>query len=264
MKDYKAIFESIETSLITEGSKNLSTEKIRENLDWYKHLEGKIFSDNDYYQILINVIFYSGFRAATVTAKISTIREYFSDYLAVTEYTEDKFNHILSDSNMIRNRAKIKACIKNAYVFRDLVQKHGSIQSYIEMFSPNTSFENLMRLKDEIENRFYRLGKITVFHFLTDIGLPVLKPDRVICRIFERLGLIESKENTFEAIIQGRKFTEATGLPIRYIDIVFVAYGQVQSKEFGIERGICLEEKPSCKLCDAQTYCKYYQTINHN
>ena len=159
---------------------------------------------------------------------------------------------------MIRNRAKIKACIKNAYIFRDLVQKHGSIQNYFEMFSPHTSFENMMRLKDEIENHFYRLGKITVFHFLTDIGLPVLKPDRVICRIFERLGLIESRKNILETIIQGRKFAEATGLPIRYIDIVFVAYGQVRSSEFGIERGICLEEKPSCILCNAKSFCNYY------
>lgn len=126
------------------------------------------------------------------------------------------------------------------------------------MFSPQTSFENVMMLKDEIENRFYRIGKITVFHFLTDIGMPVLKPDRVICRIFKRLDLIESRENILEAVIQGRKFAEATGHPIRYIDIVFVAYGQVQSKEFGIERGICLEEKPSCILCNAKHFCNYY------
>ena len=31
---------------------------------------------------------------------------------------------------------------------------------------------------------------------MTDIGLPVLKPDRVISRIFERIGLIESEELT--------------------------------------------------------------------
>ena len=257
MEDYKSIFESIETSLIAEGSKNLSAEKIQENLNWFKHIEGKKFSDNDYYQILVQVIFYSGFRAATVTAKIPVIRAYFPDYQTVAEYTEDKFNQILADCNMIRNRAKIKACIKNAYVFRSLIQKYGSIQNYIETFSPHTSFENIMRLKDEIENRFHRLGRITVFHFLTDIGLPVLKPDRVICRIFERLGLIESREHIFEAILQGRKFAEATGLPIRYIDIVFVAYGQVQSREFGIERGICLEEKPSCNLCNVKSFCSY-------
>ncbi len=258
MKDYKTIFESIESSLFAEGSKNLSVEKIRENLDTFKHFEGKKFSDNNYYQILVNVIFYSGFRAATVTSRIPVIRAYFSDYLTVADYTEDKFNQILADTNMIRNQAKIKACIKNAYVFRSLIQKHGSIQNYIDMFSPQTSFENVMMLKDEIENRFYRIGKITVFHFLTDIGMPVLKPDRVICRIFKRLDLIESRENILEAVIQGRKFAEATGHPIRYIDIVFVAYGQVQSKEFGIERGICLEEKPSCILCNAKHFCNYY------
>ena len=115
-----------------------------------------------------------------------------------------------------------------------------------------------MILKDELQKRFHRLGKITVFHFLTDSGLPVLKPDRVICRIFERLGLIESRESLLEAVIQGRKLAEATGNPIRYVDIIFVAYGQIKSPEFGIEHGICLEKNPSCHLCGARTFCNYY------
>ena len=258
MKAYKAIFESIETSLITEGSKTLSVEKIRENLNWFKHLEGKSFSDNDYYQILVNVIFYSGFRAATVTEKIPVIRKYFSDIQTVAGYSEADYKQILADSKMIRNQAKIKACIKNAYVFRSLIQKYGTIQNYIEAFSPSSSIENMMRLRAEIEHRFYRLGKVTVYHFLTDIGLSVLKPDRVICRIFDRLGLIESRENILDAVMQGRKFSEATEYPIRYIDIIFVAYGQVQSKEFGIERGICLENNPSCHICQAKKFCNYY------
>lgn len=101
-----------------------------------------------------------------------------------------------------------------------------------------------MRLRDELESIFYGLGKVTSFHFLIDIGKPVLKPDRVICRVFERLGLIENREQLLEAVLQGRKFAEATGYPIRYIDIVFVAYGQVKSSEYGIDRGICLEENP--------------------
>jgi len=159
---------------------------------------------------------------------------------------------------MIRNRRKIKACIENAKAFQTIIQKHDSFQNYIESFNPRESFENLIILKEELENRFSGLGKITSYHFLTDIGLPVLKPDRVICRIFERLGLINSREQYLEAIIQGRNFAEATGHPIRYIDNVFVAYGQVQSKEFGIERGICLETNPSCHLCGARDYCNYY------
>ncbi len=258
MKDYKSIFESIESSLFTEGSKNLPIETIRANLNRFRQLEGKSFSDDEYYQIIVNVIFYAGFRAATVNSKIDTIRKHFPSYEIVAKYSEKEINKILADKGMIRNHRKIEACIENAKVFRALIQKYGSFQNYIENFNAKENFENLFLLKEELENRFVGLGKITAYHFLTDIGLPVLKPDRVICRIFERLGLINNREQYLETIIQGRKFTEATGYPIRYIDIVFVAYGQVKSSEFGIERGVCLENKPLCHLCGAKNFCLYY------
>ncbi|MCL4273927.1 MAG: DNA-3-methyladenine glycosylase I [Anaerolineales bacterium] len=258
MIDYTAVFERIESSLIIEGSKYLSTEIIRENLNRFKQIEGKKFLDNEFYLTIVDVIFYSGFRASTVNSKIDTIHKHFPDYEVVADYSESDINNILADKDMIRNRRKVESCVKNAKIFRTIIQKHGSFQKYIDEFEVHQSFENLFILKEELENRFSGLGKITVYHFLTDIGLPVLKPDRVICRIFERLGLISSREQYLEAIIQGRKFAEATGYPIRYIDIVFVAYGQVQSREFGIERGICLETNPSCHLCGAKKFCNYY------
>lgn len=258
MKDYKTIFEKIESALVRAGSQNLPADKIRANLAEFKHLEGKTFSDADYYWILVCVIFYSGFRAATVNARLGSIRKYFPDYESVAGYDESKVDKILSDPEMIRNRRKVQTCIGNAKIFRSIVSEYGSFQAYIDSFAPTTSFENLMLLKEELEYRFEGLGKITTYHVLTDIGLPVLKPDRVICRIFQRLGFIESDEQLLKAVIQGGKFAQATGYPIRYIDIVFVAYGQVESQGFGLASGICLEQNPLCTICGVTGYCNYY------
>jgi len=258
MKDYTTIFEKVESTLISAGSANTPVDNIRANLDKFKHLEGKIFSDADYYWVLVYVVFYSGFRAATVSAKLDLIRRYFPDYETVAGYDASKVDEILSDWEMIRNRRKVEACVRNAQVFKNIVSEYGSFQAYIDSFAPAASFENLMLLKEELEYRFERLGRITTYHVLTDIGLPVLKPDRVICRIFQRLGLIESGEQLLKAVIQGRKFAQATGYPIRYIDIVFVAYGQVESQEFGLSSGICLEQNPLCSVCGVTDYCNYY------
>ncbi len=264
MKDYKTIFEKVESALVRAGSQNLSADKIRANLAEFKHLEGKIFSDADYYWILVYVVFYAGFRAATVNAKLGVIRKHFPDYGTVAGYDESKVDEILSDPGMIRNRRKVEACIENAKVFKSIISEYGSFQAYIDSFAPTTSFENLMLLKEELEYRFKGLGRITTYHVLTDIGLPVLKPDRVICRIFQRLGFIESDEQLLKTVIQGRKFAQATGHPIRYIDIVFVAYGQVESKEFGLASGICLEQNPLCSICGVTDYCNYYaQNVIH-
>ena len=265
MKDYKAIFEKVESTLISVGSANLSADKTRANLDEFKHLEGKAFSDADYYWILVYVVFYAGFRAATVNAKLNLIRQYFPDYETVAGYDESKADEILSDPEMIRNRRKVQACIENAKVLKSIVSEHGSFQAYIDSFSPTASFENLMLLKEELEYRFKGLGTITTYHVLMDIALPVLKPDRVICRIFQRLGLIESDEQLLKTVIQGRKFAQAAGHPIRYIDIIFVAYGQVKSQEFGLANGICLEQSPLCSICGVTDYCNYFaQNVAHS
>jgi DNA-3-methyladenine glycosylase I len=259
MRDYKAIFERFESSLIKAGSVTLPPEKIRANLDEYRHFEGKVFSDTDYYQEIVQVIFYAGFKAATVTSKLDLLSRHFPDHTAVANYPESKVDEIISDPEMIRNHRKVQACIENARIFQGIVAEYGSFQSYIDSFSAHESFENLMLLKEELEFRFAGLGRITTYHVLTDIGFRVIKPDRVICRIFRRLGLIESEDQLLKTVIQGRKFADATGHPIRYIDIIFVAFGQVQSLEFGLSSGICLEKNPLCSTCGATAHCKYYE-----
>ncbi|MCP4542067.1 MAG: DNA-3-methyladenine glycosylase I [Chloroflexi bacterium] len=258
MKTYRAIFNKIESSLIRVGSDNLPKDEIQARLDEYKKTETKTFTDADCYRILVHVIFYSGFKAATVTAKLPVIDQHFPDYNTVAGYTDSDTGQILTDPQMIKNKRKIQACVQNAQTFRRIVHEHGSFQAYIASFSPRESFENLLLLKEELQYHFSGLGEITTYHVLTDIGLPVLKPDRVITRIFHRLGLVESEKQLLKAVIQGRKFARATGHPIRYIDIVFVAYGQVQSTEFGLKRGICLKNNPACLLCGVQIYCQYF------
>ena len=255
---YERAFRVAEDTLVQYGSHHLAPEKIRAELDRYKTFESRELSDQLCFSILVYVTFYSGFRAATVTSRSNTINRYFPDWRTVANYGEGDVNRILSDPQMIRNRRKITACVENARIMRELINKHGSFGSYLSSFEPTESFENLLLLKEELETRFQYLGEVTVYHFLTDIGMPVLKPDRVICRIFHRLGLADNEGQLLKTVIQGRKFAEATGLPIRYIDIVFVAYGQAQSKEFGVDRGICLRE-PRCQICGLTQFCCRYR-----
>lgn len=92
-------------------------------------------------------------------------------------------------------------------------------------------------------SRFGYLGPITVYHFLLELGLTI-KPDRVICRICGRLGLIDGREQIDQAVKVGKRIAVATGYPIQYVDAVLVKYGQVggvgESEYYGLEGGICL------------------------
>ncbi|MDE2430175.1 MAG: hypothetical protein KGM99_15745, partial [Burkholderiales bacterium] len=74
----------------------------------------------------------------------------------------------------------------------------------------------------------------------------------------KRLGLLQNSRQLFKATIHGRRFSAATGLPIRYIDRVLVAYGQEETIKIGVSRGICLEKTPRCGECPIKNeYCKF-------
>lgn len=257
---YRDVFLAVERQLIGTGSKHMDQDKIQGYLDQFKRFEDRILTDDEYFSILVLVAFYSGFRAATVKSKQDIIQMHFPSWKVVSAYTEEDIANIINDPEMISNERKIRACVANAKTFSSIISKHGTIKKYIDSYSPMESFENLLLFKEALEASFEYLGGITVYHFMTDIGLPVLKPDRVICRIFERLGLLENQRQLLKAVIQGRKFAAATGLPIRYIDIVFVAYGQVQYEEIGISEGICLT-KPRCAECSIQSHCQFMANL---
>ena len=258
---YKKTFLAVEKSLLDYGSQRMPRKEIQKALDQYKTYGDREITDDLAYTILVQVVFYSGMLAATVTKRMPVIRELFADYRKVADYSPEDVDRLLANGKMLRNRRKIEACVQDANVMRQIVERHGSFASYMSTFDPNASFENLLLLKEELEARFAYLGGITVYHFLTDLGLPVLKPDRVIARLFRRLGLVEYERQHLKTVIHGRKFAQATGLPIRYIDIVLVAFGQVQSTEMGIDRGICLDE-PRCKLCSLTGVCQFYRQGN--
>jgi DNA-3-methyladenine glycosylase I len=254
--DYSKVFKLTEKTLIQYGSKQKNKSDIIKELSIFKNFATKEYSDDDYYEKIVFVIFYSGFRAATVTAKRHIIRKHFPSIKQVAAYTQSDIDKILADEKMIRHKGKIKACVKNALVIKGLIDRYGSMEKYINSFEPKNSFENILNLKKDLTNKLSFIGPTTIFHFLTDIGLQVIKPDRVLCRIFYRLGLITSENDLLGCVKQGILFSKRTGIPIRYIDIIFVAYGQEQAVEFGMDRGICLK-KPRCKYCGIKDYCNF-------
>ena len=259
---YREVFQSIERALICEGAKRVPEEQIRRWLDDCKEIENKTFTDGDYYWILVYVVFYAGFRSATVDAKIDAIRAHFRDYHAVAHYGERKIQQILGDPDMLRHEGKIRACVRNALEMRSIVRDYDSFQAYLDSFAPRASTEGLMRLRADLRHRFSYIGPVTSLHALTEMGMPVIKPDVVIRRILYRLGLVAGTGTSESALIEvvrhGMRFVQATGYPARYIDIVLVKYGQARSPNLGLEPGICLGRNPRCDVCGVTAYCQHF------
>lgn len=263
IQHYRELFGQIEKTLRKESC--LSSELFNLHFEKFKNLNYKNLSDRDIFWIIVYITFYSGMRSSIVSQKLLYLKNYFYDFKKVKDYTEKEINQILKDPKIIRHQQKIKACITNALAFEQLLRRHGSFRKYLESFGSLKDEAVIDRLRTDLKSRFRYLGKITVNHFLKDLGINVLKPDRVICRIFSRLGLIAHKENIIQVLKAGRKFAVATGYPISYIDIIFVKYGQIGRDEyFGLEDGICLEKNPRCTVCEVTQYCNYYARNDNN
>lgn len=254
--DFKDLFYKIEATLKKESS--LSKEDFEKYWGRFKtDYNYKNDTDKDIFWKLVSVIFYSGMKAAIVTDKLPFIRNYLFDYTIVKDYSEIEIVNITGGPSIIRNKAKIKACIDNAKIFDSIINKYGSFAKYLESFGDLNETLTLERIKDNFI-RFSFLGKITAYHFMLDLGLKVWKPDRVIMRILFRLGLIDDIENIEKAVEVGKAIADQVGEPIRYIDIVFVKYGQQGEEEgFGLKTGICLEKNPRCEICGIKEYCNF-------
>ncbi|MDT8782527.1 MAG: DNA-3-methyladenine glycosylase I [Candidatus Bathyarchaeota archaeon] len=247
--DYSKIFFKIEETL-REQSTNFS------RFEDFKKINNKSLpTDDTVFKTIVGIVFYSGMKAATVTNRLPAIYEYLGDYKKATQLDPEK---MLMDNRVIRYKRKIQGCIVNGKEFEKIINQYGSFSNYLRSFGNLDDLEVLNRIKADFESRFDYISKITAYHLMTELGLNVLKPDRVICRIFQRLGFIQDKDDLTEAVEVGRKIAEATNQPIRYVDIIFVKYGQKGSEEgFGIEDGICLEN-PRCDRCSITQYCNDY------
>lgn len=167
---------------------------------------------------------------------------------------------INNDSEIIHNKRKITACVRNAITFNNIINEFASFANYLESFGNLNNRDVLGNLRNDLITKFDFLGNITAYHLMLDLGLKVWKPDRVICRILKRLGLLKNPNDIDRAVELGKEIAEQVGEPIRYIDIIFVKYGQQGNEQpFGLQNGICLEKNPRCEMCGIREYCCFNQ-----
>jgi len=257
MQDYALLFNKIESSL----KRNLfvSEQEYEKKLESYYHMDFRTMSDMDVFWALVQVVFHAGVKSTIIERRRTKMKERLYDYKllsAASDVDENEIVEYIGFSN------KVHQSILNAKSFNSLIFSSGSFQEYfrhlgVDGLNPPEIILNAIR--KDLRSRFVGLGPINVNHFLSDLGLNVLKPDRVICRIFYRLGLIKSPDETDCVITTGRNFQRETGKPLRVIDIILVKYGQVEkSEDLGTNGGICLEINPKCHLCDVKDYCLWY------
>ena len=92
--------------------------------------------DRKQFEFLVLESAQAGLSWLTILKRREGYQRLYSDFdpQAVARFDENKIMSMLQDPGIIRNRKKIESSIKNARLFLDLQEKHGSFSAYLWSF----------------------------------------------------------------------------------------------------------------------------------
>ena len=85
----------------------------------------------------------------------------------VAKFDEDDMKRLMSDTGIVRNRAKIIAAINNAKQLQNIKKEHGSFQSYLDRLDKSNNYASVIK---ELGKKFSRLGPSSARIFLHTVG----------------------------------------------------------------------------------------------
>lgn len=216
----------------------------------------KNLNENKFFEYMVNTIFSGGFKGKIVAQKWNEIKKAFLDFdvAKVAEFSESDIRRLERNRKIIRNKAKIIACINNARKILELKKEFESIAEYLKSWKTSWSLQN------DVIRRFEFIGTTTVYDLLKSVGYDFMKPDVHLRRFFYRLGLIGSQDDT-EVIRQeiqniGYLFSKSNKKSVGHIDSVLFAYSAGWT---GINKAIC-GNRPLCEECTIRKFCNYSRT----
>lgn len=103
-----------------------------------------VYDDDTLFEFLILETFQAGLSWITILRKRENFRKAFDnfDYTKIATYNEDKYESLLQDQGIIRNKLKIKATISNAQAFINVQKEFGSFSKYIWFFTNGKPIKN--------------------------------------------------------------------------------------------------------------------------
>lgn len=110
-----------------------------------------VYDDAKLFEFLILETFQAGLSWITILRKRENFRVAFDnfDYKKIAQYQQDKFDVLIEDAGIIRNKLKIKATISNAQAFLKIQNEFGSFSKYIWGFVEGKPIKNIRKdIKD--------------------------------------------------------------------------------------------------------------------
>ena len=197
---------------------------IDDELNYYRTLDITALSDNDFFKHLVRATF-TGIRNNVIQERWPAITKAFSnfDIHRVAKYTEKDVKRLMKNKKIIRHEGRIKATISNAKKMQEIIREYGSFADYIN------SFEKLDELIEKLQGYyggFKWIGEVNTYEFAKEIGLPFIKPDKQIRRVFLKFGLIDEKASPEEIVQVGKTMAKAVNEKPAVVDCVIWNFGK--------------------------------------
>lgn len=111
-----------------------------------------VYDDDRLFEFLILETFQAGLSWITVLKKRENFRKAFDnfDYKKIATYPESKYESLLQDAGIIRNKLKIRATISNAQAFIKVQEEFGSFSKYIWEFTDGKPIVNAFKKREEV------------------------------------------------------------------------------------------------------------------
>ena len=92
-----------------------------------------VYDDKILFEFLILETFQAGLSWITILKKRENFKKAFDDfdYQKIAKYSENKYESLLQDAGIIRNKLKIKSAITNAQLFMEVQKEFGSFSKFI-------------------------------------------------------------------------------------------------------------------------------------
>lgn len=250
-------------------------------------------SDDEFWRRTALKPFYAGTVAATVDRYAAHSMTYLDDWRQLGDAAwrphgkkgrgGSRFEAFLADPGCFQNRPRLTKAIKAARGLLTM-KRNFPDQTFMQHFLTASRYDGSIAA----QRRLYKnlrdhlaMSEVATYHLMMELGLPIIKPDRVVNRVAIRLEMIRWQDGmgrrlsprspanemdtlgrnedfswTFQQIVQ--QIAQDTGISVKKIDNLLVKMGQNADPDKGIyARTVCRSVNPRCNLCLASAACAF-------
>ncbi|KGL58754.1 DNA-3-methyladenine glycosylase I [Polaribacter sp. Hel1_85] len=147
-----------------------------------------VYDDKTLFEFLVLETFQAGLSWITILNKRENFRKAFDDfdYKKIAVYSENKYDSLLQDAGIIRNKLKIKSAITNAQLFMEVQQEYGSFSKFIWSYVNDQPIVNKFqkradvpattnlsdRISKDLKKRGFKfVGSTVIYAYMQAVGM---------------------------------------------------------------------------------------------